>query len=69
MHPHPLYGLVGVSLRSACHDPQRNPNGIDTMPGLRSGNQAKSAFGDSEVGVPETTGEKNTSTTAQISPP
>src|SRR6478609_2937854 len=49
--------------------PQRKPIGIETRPGLRSGNQAKSASGISEVGVPETTGEKITRPTAAINPP
>jgi hypothetical protein len=49
--------------------PSRKPSGIETMPGFDSGNQEKSAPVIIEVGEPDTTGEKITSTTAEIRPP
>ncbi len=58
-----------VRLSSVPTIPQKKPIGIDTRPGLRSGNQAKSADGNSDVAVPEPTGEKITSTTAATRPP
>ena len=39
-----------------------NANGIDTMPGLDSGNQSKLAPGIIDVFVPDTAGEKMIST-------
>src|SRR2546427_3509351 len=42
---------------------------MDTIAGLVSGNQWKSALCTIEVGVPDTVGEKITRTTEQISPP
>ena len=44
--------------------PKKKPSGIEMMPGFCSGNQAKSASGNQDVGRLETTGEKTTSRTA-----
>ena len=44
-----------------------NASGIDTMPGLASGNQAKSMFGSIAVFAPDTAGEKMISTIVEIS--
>ena len=49
--------------------PHGKPIGMDTRPGFRSGNQAKSMPGTREVGVPDVTGEKTTSRTAASRPP
>jgi hypothetical protein len=49
--------------------PNRNPSGIEMMPGLDSGNQCQSCSGNMAVGEPDTTGEKNTRTTEAIRPP
>src|SRR6185312_3741154 len=49
--------------------PRMNASGIDTMPGLASGNQAKSTFGIIAVLAPDTAGEKMISTIVEISPP
>ena len=59
--------------------PKKKPSGIETRPGLSSGNQWKSmpgsvdqrrALGGRRVGaLPDTTGEKITSTSAEIRPP
>ena len=49
--------------------PRTNASGIETMPGLASGNQSKCAPGIIEVFVPDTAGEKMISTMQLISPP
>src|SRR3954454_22384789 len=49
--------------------PSRNASGIDTMPGLASGNQAKSTLGSIAVFTPETAGEKMISTIVDSRPP
>ena len=49
--------------------PRMNARGIDTMPGLASGNQAKSTLGSIAVLAPDTAGEKTISTIVEISPP
>jgi hypothetical protein len=49
--------------------PSRNDAGIETMPGLDSGNSDQSAFGNIEVGPPETAGEKAIRPIVMISPP
>jgi hypothetical protein len=57
--------------------PRKNDSGMDTRPGLFSGNQEKSTSWNSDVlfpvagliGPPETTGEKMIRTTQAISPP
>src|SRR5690606_12118244 len=49
--------------------PQRKPSGMEMMPGLESGNHCQSWFGNMALELPETTGEKKTSTTALIKPP
>ena len=38
--------------------PARKDSGMETMPGEDSGNSAQSAFGNIEVSVPDTAGEK-----------
>src|SRR5690349_13937877 len=48
--------------------PARNANGIDTMPGFDSGQNAKFASGNIEVAAPETTGENTISRIADPSP-
>jgi hypothetical protein len=60
-----LYSL----LRIVPSQPQKNPSGIEMIPGLLSGNQLKSASLNSAVGPPETTGEKMTSSSAETRPP
>ena len=71
---------VGLSILSGAHNallpevtvpsqPKRNPHGIETIPGFCSGNQWKSTPGKIAAGLPETTGEKTTSTRAGTSPP
>jgi hypothetical protein len=49
--------------------PRRNASGMDTMPGLASGNQAKSMLGIIAVFAPDTAGEKTISTMVVIRPP
>jgi hypothetical protein len=49
--------------------PQRNPKESTRCPDCAAGNQAKSESGASEVGVPDTTGEKITKITAAGQPP
>ena len=49
--------------------PRTKASGIEMMPGLASGNQAKSAHGISDFSEPETTGEKITRPTVMINPP
>ena len=49
--------------------PRMNASGIDTMPGLASGNQSKCAPGIIDVFVPDTAGEKMISTMQLIRPP
>src|SRR5882757_10596821 len=49
--------------------PRMKASGIDTMPGLASGNQAKSACGSIAVFAPDTAGEKTISTIVEIRPP
>ncbi len=49
--------------------PRMNASGIDTMPGLASGNQAKSTPGIIAVFAPDTAGEKTISTMVEIRPP
>src|SRR5262249_59090098 len=53
--------------RTVPSQPHRNPIGIEMMPGLDSGNQCQSCFGNIAVSEPDTTGEKNTSSTAEPS--
>src|SRR5882757_829573 len=53
--------LAGFSRRDpsmVATQPHTNDSGIDTIPGLLSGNQWKSSFGKIDVLAPETTGEK-----------
>ena len=49
--------------------PARKPSGIETSPGFCSGKTWKSTPGNSDSGLPETTGDSTTSTTAGTSPP
>src|SRR6185312_5382082 len=49
--------------------PRMKASGIDTMPGLASGNQAKSACGSIAVLAPDNAGEKTISTIVETSPP
>ena len=49
--------------------PRMNASGMETMPGLASGNQAKSAPGTIEVSEPETAGEKMIRISVEVRPP
>ena len=49
--------------------PARKPSGMETRPGFSSGKTWKSTPGKSASGLPETTGESTTSSTAGTSPP
>ena len=49
--------------------PRMNASGIETMPGLASGNHAKSRLGSIAVFAPDTAGEKTISTIVEIKPP
>ena len=49
--------------------PSMKASGIDTMPGLDSGNQLKCSSGNIDVFAPDTAGEKMISTMQLIRPP
>ena len=49
--------------------PNRNPAGIEMIPGLLNGNHDQSWSVNSAVSEPETTGEKKTRPTHEINPP
>ena len=71
--------LVVVLAVTVPSQPRKNASGIETMPGLSSGNQWKSIDGVRDhrqalpvagsTGLPDTTGEKMISVTQLISPP
>ena len=50
-------------------NPSRNDAGMDTSPGLESGNQDQSALGNMELEVPDNAGEKAISVMVMMSPP
>lgn len=49
--------------------PSRNDAGIETRPGLASGNKDQSEFGNMAVALPDTAGENAISTTVRLRPP
>jgi hypothetical protein len=49
--------------------PRRNDAGMEMRPGLRRGNHAQSAFGNIDVGVPDTAGENMISVSVINRPP
>jgi hypothetical protein len=61
--------LEVLPTRDRTRKPSRKEAGIETRPGLASGNQDQSASGNIDVAVPDTAGENAMSTTVMVRPP